>query len=290
MVFSSLACQAEPPTKTDGTFAFPGFSGWKPEAQPTRLDAANLYKIIDGEAEIFLQYNVQFGLFGNYTPKNGSSLAIDVECYKMDTHLNAFGIYSVSHSSQGKPAGLGSEGVIGSTQLTFFKNTWFVRMTVSKASDEASAALAACGKAFADAIPGNIPSLTEPNLVTIPGVEPASIQYVAKNVLDIPFLERGIIGEVAADAVKARLVVLLCGSVEKATETFRKFAEYIHTEGTVLGDAKAVPLQGTLPMLNGILLGQQGSYVIAVVDLEKPEAGLPILSTLTKQVESQIKK
>lgn len=88
---------------------FPEIEGWKPidEVNVHRKD--DLWKYIDGAAELFLTYDFQMLRFREFSK---GDMEMVVEIYDMASALNAFGIYSTERGDDVKRLSIGTEAVI----------------------------------------------------------------------------------------------------------------------------------------------------------------------------------
>ena len=86
-----------------------------------------LFDLIDGGADVFLEYGFTCAGSAHYTRDSSGSIAVDV--YKMTDTLSAFGLYSYLAASTGAPAAAGQEAVAGVDFLIFWKGKHVVTIT-----------------------------------------------------------------------------------------------------------------------------------------------------------------
>jgi len=115
---------------------------WRQSGAVLRSNAANLAQLIDGAAVSYEQYGVRFYAKTEYR-KPGTHLVALVEVYSFESALGAFGRYSLNLTDGRDPSTLrtqaiaaGAGGYQGTTQLTFWKGTYLVQVSVSDDSDE----------------------------------------------------------------------------------------------------------------------------------------------------------
>lgn len=123
---ASAYCEAGP--KDAFTALFPSTSGsWRPSDSLRIFSGKKLYDLIDGGADIYLEYGfVRAGSRHYRTPLGGE---ISLEVHEMRDTLAAWGIFSFLVKETGSPAVFGQEGVEGDDFVIFWKNRFVVLVT-----------------------------------------------------------------------------------------------------------------------------------------------------------------
>ena len=88
---------------------FPEIEGWKPEGEVNIHRKNDLWKYINGAAELFLMYDFQMLRFREFSK---GDMEMTVEIYDMTTALNAFGIYTTERGDDVKRLPIGTEAVV----------------------------------------------------------------------------------------------------------------------------------------------------------------------------------
>ena len=139
-----LSCQAAPQ-------AFLTIAGWSPEGEPSTYDAAGLWELINGAADVFLSYG-----FENVTVQKFSAgnVTTSIAVYDMGRPLNAFGIYRTEAPADETALPVGTEAVVSPPyQCLLLKDRYYVKVEayegdIDQATGESLVA------AIADALPG----------------------------------------------------------------------------------------------------------------------------------------
>ncbi len=100
--------------------------GWFSEKEPRIAEGEDLYLLINGGADIYLEYGFRDAVFHSYETKNGN--AINLEIYRMTSPESAYGIYTFKASTAGKPIDSGIEGWMEDYYLNFWKGNFLVTL------------------------------------------------------------------------------------------------------------------------------------------------------------------
>lgn len=119
-------------------------------AEEATYDCETVFDYLNGGAEIYLTYDFQGVLARRYVHPDGPEILFDV--FDMGKPEDAYGIFSHEQESGGKEFGQGSEYTPG--LLRFWKNRFFVSVTATRLTEEATAAITGLGRSAADAITG----------------------------------------------------------------------------------------------------------------------------------------
>ena len=177
MVVSALlaGCQCEPetdaPKPTEHVEAAPGSQGedsqtavdkmvfkgpgemlsteigeWKIKSAPRYFGPDNLFDLINGGAEIFVEFGLKEMVTADFYRPRKSDKTVTVEIYDQGTVLGAFGRmarYLSGHVEptkvqQGLPASLSGRGMFGGGDIVFWKNRFVVHLTLLDESPTAS--------------------------------------------------------------------------------------------------------------------------------------------------------
>jgi hypothetical protein len=168
--------------------------GWKQIGAPRLYNSNTLFNLIDGEAQAVMDYAFAGEAHGEYAPAGQSRPVLTMDVFDMSDPLNAFGLFSSSDQSSGKPVAIGTGGVrIGPSALNFWKGRYVVRTTIIQVNPTPAtrAALTTFARAAAARIPGaSAPPATLQALP--PGRQPRSEKYVRANVAGHAFLKNAV--------------------------------------------------------------------------------------------------
>jgi len=246
-----------------------------------------VFDLINGEAELYFPYGFRRVLAAGYGRAADAGDAMWAEIYEMGSPLDAFGIYSNYREADDPPAAVGADGILGSTQVMFHQDCYFVKLRSEK-PEEKPKALLSCAAALSKALPPHRAKLPELAQLDVRGVEPRSARYIAESVLGYRFFKCGLLAETvvpedAADERPMRAFVVLHATPEEAQEALAKYQAYLQENE---GACEALPAAGadaflvTDPLHKGLLLQQAGPSLIGVARWTDQARALELLQGL----------
>jgi hypothetical protein len=167
------ACTASRPTATptplDLATVFPAANtipGWDISQKVETYNRANLFSLVDGQAESFFAYGFEQVAVQRY--QNGAGALLNAEIWQLATPADAYGLFTAGRA--GTPAAIGNDGDSDpGRRLAFWQNRYFVGLNVDPPVPDET--LQAFGQAIAGALPsgGETPAivsrLPQPGLV-----------------------------------------------------------------------------------------------------------------------------
>ena len=164
-------------TLTDLSNALPiEIDGWKKADKDTFYNPENLFKYIDGGAELYISYNFKQALAQKYTSGEDDEITVDI--FDMENSYNAFGVFAHSGETPDAEAnrtGQGSEYAGG--LLTFRKDKFYVAILAYPETEDKKRLVLKLGQALAGAVPsdGALPPII--SLLPAENLVPASVRY-----------------------------------------------------------------------------------------------------------------
>ncbi|HTY35877.1 MAG TPA: DUF6599 family protein [Bacteroidota bacterium] len=160
---------------------FPPLPGWKLAVDSAVYIPNNLWDVIDGAADLFLEYNFVDLHIGRYQHDGG--IEIKVELYHHKTTNDAFGMYSQERYPDYHFLEIGTQGYSDKGVLNFLCGEFYVKISTVQSSKDAQDALMQIARAVEKQI--GRPKGFPPLLAAFPsrGKEQNSEQYIAKNFL-----------------------------------------------------------------------------------------------------------
>ena len=108
----------------------PGFAeGWAMKEKIVTYTENNLYKYINGEAELYYPYGFKALATTVYVRTDNPETGIVADIYEMGSPIDAFGIYSRYRDPDEELVSIGTEGFVNESQLLFAKDRYFVRLS-----------------------------------------------------------------------------------------------------------------------------------------------------------------
>lgn len=254
--------------------------GWDIDGAKRVFTEDNLYDHINGEAEMYIPYGFKVMATAAYKgmakPKN--SLIVDV--YQMGSRLDAFGIYSNYTRPDSPRVRLGVEGYMDKTLLMFYKDRYFVRITVLGSITRE--ALLNCARAIERNIKGDAKHPAGLDVFKAGHIKKGSEKYIAHGLLGYKFLGKGLIAE--TNTKDAKVFVVTGQSEIEISALLEDYRGYLKKEGIDLKEYKGkgeIYLIGDEPLYKKVLLYHSGRYLVGIVRFEDPALALEVLEAVS---------
>ena len=108
--------------------------GWQPEGSPQQVVGEDLFSLINGGAEMFLQAGFSRAMSQAYV--RADRQLIQVEIYEMTSPEAAQAIFARKTQGDGEPVALGTQGVMGTYYVIFRQDRFLVTVTGPDATPE----------------------------------------------------------------------------------------------------------------------------------------------------------
>ena len=267
----------------------PGFiPDWVMQDRVTLYNSDTLFDHINGEAELYFPYGFDMLATVTYLNKKNPEVWVVVDVYRMDSLLNAFGIYSNYRKADAAGVVIGAEGFVSSSQLMFYQDRYFVRIQVTGATSLEQDLFIACGRAVSRNLPPNTGRPGELEvLVAIPGVVTKSERYLGQSLLGYVFFRRGIIAEAMLGSERVQVFVVFENSSDSARKAFDDYRSYLKAEGqdmNVTGTTDRISLTAVDPLYGGVFVEQSGPYLIGAIRMKAASAANPIVQQLRERL------
>lgn len=120
--------------------------GWQPEAPPHQVVGEDLFRLINGGAEIFLKAGFSRAVSQAYI--QAGRQPIQLEIYEMTGPQAARAVFGQKTRGNGQPVTLGVQGVDGEYYLIFWQDRFLVTVTGPDATPEVQAILMRLSRAI----------------------------------------------------------------------------------------------------------------------------------------------
>jgi hypothetical protein len=150
--------------------------GWKKSDKDTFYNPENLFKYIDGGAELYISYNFQQVLAQKYTKGEGNEITVDI--FDMEHSYNAFGVFAHGSERPDDAANrIGQASEYASGLLTFWKDKFYISILAYPETEEKKKLVSKLGQTLAGAV--NTEGALPPVISLLPreNLVPASIRY-----------------------------------------------------------------------------------------------------------------
>lgn len=277
------ACATHMPKFGDTFLPWESFAaGWAATGPVKTFTRDNLYDHIDGEAELYYPYG--FRQVASLTYVNGKN-AIVADLYEMGSPLDAFGIYSNYRYEGADLLHIGAESFADESQLMFYQDRFFARLTVLGAPEETREPLMACAEAIQQNLPGSSALPVELALLDIDGVDLSRARYIAESLLGYAFFKRGLVAEARAYPERVRVFIVLGESEAESGRALESYRAYLEESGAMHAGEKG-QLFARDPFYKGVWVEQIGPYLLGVAQLDEPKDGAELIQRLKDRVHT----
>ena len=266
-------------------------TGWAMDGKIATYNPDNLYKYIDGEAELYVPYGFRKAASAMYVKPGSSDVGIVVNVFEMGSLLDAFGIYSNFRTPTLEQTKIGAEGFLDESQLMFYQDRFFVQVEASgTVTTDGGPVFQSCAEAISHNLPDAKEKPRELDILKIPEAVPLTEKYYAIALLGHSFFGKGFTAEVMVGKAQAKSVIVLGESQEAAARIFTAYEKYLKESKVspqVSGDKGSPLLHAMDPLYKGVVLRQSGRYVIGVVGLKEPHEGDALVAQLVKRLPNR---
>ena len=149
----NLTAAAEPSELTELTKKLPEeIHGWKKSAEDVLYTPENLYKYINGGAELYISYDFKYLSAQKYRKEGSTEDAITVDIFDMGSASNAYGVFSHSRESVDHSISREIESEYAGGLLTFRKGKYYVSILAYPETEEKKKIILALGRHIARSI------------------------------------------------------------------------------------------------------------------------------------------
>lgn len=262
----------------------PGFlEGWALDGNIKTFNSENLYKYINGEAELYLSYGFEMLAAGVYISKESPDKALAVNVYKMGSPLDAFGVYSRNCDPDAADAKIGNGSFVNDSQLMFYKDKYFVQLSASGPVNPEAKAFIECAKEISKKIPGGTSRPRELDLLNIPGTIPRTETYISQSVLGYAFFKKGMTTQAILGGDKIKIFIIFGESHKDADDMLNSYSDYLKDAEAELqpaGTSGKITFITRDPLYKGFVIRKSGRYLIGASNLKDPLKGLALLDAI----------
>jgi hypothetical protein len=240
---------------------------------PARFYSSDLYRYMDGGADIYLKYGLVALAHREYHPA-GVEMTVDV--FDMGGPLQAFGVYSAERSPDYHFIPIGAEGYSSESTLNFLQGRYYVRL--SAFGDRAASALDNFARAISRSI-GEDRSLP-PLLDILPRENRVarSEKYLVQAPAGHDFLAPALTASYRFDGQVTSLVISLAVDAREANQRVEQLRHYYLSSGQVAPEPDLGPDAGRTsdPRQGEVIFFARGRY--AVLCLHAPAGAAAFLA------------
>jgi hypothetical protein len=207
---------------------FPQIEGWQLSQDGTVYNPNNLFDVIDGAADLFLEYDFQDLHIGRYAKDD---LEVKAELYKHGSAVDAFGIYSQERFPDYHFIDLGLQGYIEKGSLNFLSGMYYVKISTIQEGPAAQDAMLLVAKAIEKHLQQE--EVWPAMLAFFPAEKKKaySEQYIAKNFLGYSSLNRTFVASYD-NGTSYKVFVIRFRTQDEATKALDSFIQTLPKSAT----------------------------------------------------------
>jgi hypothetical protein len=256
---------------------FPEVRGIPKAEGPTMYEPENLYKYINGAADIYLAYGFQELVTQIYENERGQSLTVEI--YRHVDRRSGFGIYALERPQAGNFLDIGVQGYYEEGILNFARGSYYVKLNSFDLGDEDSLVLADAAREMVEGLEGELEFPEILSLFPEKGKVENSERFVPADFLGYSFLRNAYTSDYAAAEAKFKLFAIEEADSAASEKTLRTYMSHIkHPKDDSGEDVLTVedPHHGTIDLL------REGRYIWGVLGLESSETRSEYLTLIRK--------
>ena len=206
---------------------FPQIPGWKITQDDPVYNVNNLWDIIDGAADLYLEYNFIDLHIARYISTD--SIEVKVELYRHGSDVDAFGMYSQERDTAYNFIQLGVQGYLQQGVLNFLTGSYYVKMSTYQTGSKAQEAMLTIGKMLVAQLKQNNLMPTLFKVFPVMGKKPNTEQYIARNFLGYSFMNSAYV-TMYKDSSTFKIFVIESAVQEKANTMLIEYLNAVPKE------------------------------------------------------------
>jgi hypothetical protein len=261
--------------------------GIKPMGDTEFYSSDDLYQKIDGRSPAYQGFNVQQLRCRTFSIDGGGSSYVDVYEYRMDTNVDAFGIFALERDPKGKLLAFAKDGYSGEMGYFFRQGPVYVQIMASDQNPKTVQMAEAIAENRAKVLPADDSGLDGRRALPSAGLVAGSITFVQDNAQGQDFLKNVFQGTYDYEGKKLNYFVMASTPDASASA----FVAYLKFCGKYGGKAVQLADMNGAKVFQGSNFGtfkvifQRGNQIGGVVDA--PEAK-PALDFVSQYLQGQI--
>jgi len=271
-----LSIVSLPAVKAEVTF--PTIPGYVLDEKISRYDTGSIFSLINGAADVFLNYHFQEMYHAIYRDAN-SDAYITAEAYRHKNADFAYGMYVMERTSSTNFVTIGAQGYVEPGVLNASGGEWYIKINSHQRDEVTAAAIKAIASGLEEKL---FPNATIPAEVAWLPVENRVAQsdmFVPKEVLGHRFLSEAYTSTYEGGAYE--LFIFKKESAEELNDMIATYCEWAKSD--------CLPTPGILITIgdryNGsVYLLTKSNYAAMVVGLENAAQALSHLNKLIERV------
>ena len=260
--------------------------GIKPMGDTEFYSADDLYQKIDGRSPAYQGFNVRELRCRTFAIEGGGSSYVDVYEYRMDTPVNAFGIFALERDPKGKPLSFARDGYSGEMGYFFRQGSVYVQVIASDQNPKTMQNAESIAENRAKVLPTDDSGLDGRQSLPAAGLVPGSVSFIQDNAQGQGFLKNVYQGAYEFKGKKLTYFVM-AATPDASSSAWKSYLSFCGKYGkaTPLADIDGARVFQASIFGTFKVIFQRGGEIGGIVDA--PDAG-PALDFVTQYLQGQI--
>jgi hypothetical protein len=256
--------------------------GATPMGDTEFYSADTLYEKINGRAPAYLEFQFQELRSRTFAVPKQPGSYVDVYEYRMDSPVNAFGIFSMERDPTGQTLDFAPDGYSGEMGFFFRQGSCYLQVLASDQKPETVAFAKSVATALAKSIPANDAGLEARRRLPVEGLLSESVVYTQDNAQGQAFLKEVFQAEYKTDGKKLTffLMVTTPEAAAKAWEDYFAFSSRYGGKAQELPDIAGAKVFQATNFGKSKLIYQRHGELGGVLDSEDPAAAQAFLEKI----------
>ena len=211
-----LAGAGRIPAGASGTDLATGIADLSPLGPTELYSVETLYEKINGRAPAYFQFNFQELTSRSFLVDGTAGDFIDAYLFRMDSPINAFGIFSIERSEAGAPLDFVADGYRSGMGYFLRQGTTYVQVITSSSDPRVMALAEDFSRELVAAIPADNAGLEGRFLLPAEGQVPGSLTYISEDAYGQSVLSRIFEARYATGGGELTLFGMSCATEEEA--------------------------------------------------------------------------
>jgi len=270
-----------------GVFPSQLSGGFSLASQLERYSPNDLWKKINGAADLFLSYGFRELLAGSFVHSGTNLPELEVSIYDMGGDLNAMGVYLREKSEGAEQVAVGWEGYKSNDGLFFHKGNYYVKIVDLSKDNSLGAIAGEAARRIDGAIHLERQGMAEMKAFPSEGLIADSVLYIHRDALGHSFLQRVF---QANYAIAGKTATLFFCRQKEAGQLLDKYRNY----GKEFGQIEREWQDGDLRLLslrafnNPEIVFLRGDVFGGVVGCPDQSAALVLVRALLANIDHQV--
>ena len=264
----------------------PKVHSWNFSEEPQDYLPQSLYEYINGAAEIYLAYDFQELIVGQYKRKS-SEKSLSVEIYDMGNENNSFGIYSAERFPGNRFIPIGTQGYQEEETLNFIVGKYYIKLLCFDCGEESGSFL----KLFSTEIVKRVKDEAKlpPVLGFFPdeGLIQNSEKFFLRNFMGYSFLHNGYLADYRYKGLDFDCFLIEGKSVEDAQTML---GQYLKAKKEQIVQETSIGYRVKDRYYHNIYIIRVGAYICGVKKIKEgfEEVGEKYIRKLIKSVKDSL--